>query len=51
VMEAGLFGIVTNSYLQLSALVLVLLLVSLVAAYLPARRAAGLDPTVALRAE
>jgi ABC-type lipoprotein release transport system permease subunit len=44
-------GIVSNSYAQLAVIVLSLLAVAWIAAYLPARRAAALDPTVALRAE
>ncbi len=34
---------------QLSALAIGLALAALLTAYLPARRAAGLDPTIALR--
>lgn len=50
-MESMLLGIVSNSYAQLAVIVLSLLAVAWIAAYLPARRAAALDPTVALRAE
>ena len=50
-MESALFGVVTTSALQLAALVVVVAVVSLLASYLPARRTARLDPTLALRAE
>jgi putative ABC transport system permease protein len=50
-MESMLFGVVANSYTQLAILVSALMLVALVAAYLPARRAADLDATTALRAD
>ena len=46
-----LFGVVPMDPLSLSAVVMVLLLTSGLACYLPARRAASLDPLIALRHE
>jgi putative ABC transport system permease protein len=48
-MQSLLFGLITTSLVQLLGLVLVLGSAALVAAYLPARRAARLDPMNALR--
>jgi putative ABC transport system permease protein len=44
-----LFGIAPTDPLSLGSVVIVLLGTSILACYFPARRAAGLDPTMALR--
>jgi len=49
VMAAALFGLVSPDPLPILAMVVVLGLTALAAGYLPARKAADLDPTVALR--
>jgi ABC-type antimicrobial peptide transport system permease subunit len=50
-MESVLYGVVATDLWQLAALVLLIASVAAIATYLPARRTANLDPTVALRAE
>jgi ABC-type antimicrobial peptide transport system permease subunit len=49
IMESLLFGLTTNSPMQLAAITIVLAGAALIAAYLPARRAARIDPMTALR--
>ncbi len=46
-----MFGLEPRDPLTLAAAVAVLFIVALVAGYLPARRAARIDPIVALRTE
>jgi len=50
-LQSLLYGVTPNDPLTLSAVVIILLTVGLAAAYVPARRAARVDPIVALRAE
>jgi predicted permease len=51
VIESHLYGISANDPLTLAAVVGVLVVVALLAAWLPARRATRVDPMIALRAE
>ncbi len=51
VMEAALLGIATSDASVFAAFAAVLMTAALLAGYLPARRAAAIDPMIALRAE
>jgi putative ABC transport system permease protein len=50
-MSSQLFGITPHDPLTFAGVALILLLVALAACYIPARRAMGVDPMVALRHE
>jgi ABC-type antimicrobial peptide transport system permease subunit len=50
-MESLLFGVESTDPFTFIAIVCLLLLMALAAAYVPARRAARIDPLVSLRAE
>jgi len=50
-LRSQLFGVSTADPFTLGAVVLLIALVSLVAAIVPAHRASTVDPTIALRAE
>jgi putative ABC transport system permease protein len=49
--EAGLLGVASSDARITGGLATILIASALVAGYLPARRAASIDPTVALRGE
>jgi ABC-type lipoprotein release transport system permease subunit len=49
--QAQLFGLSPSDPVTLAVAVMIIAMVTLAAAYLPARRAMGVDPIVALRYE
>jgi ABC-type antimicrobial peptide transport system permease subunit len=49
--EAGLLGIVSSDYRMVAGFGALLIATALLAGYVPARRAAAIEPIVALRAE
>jgi ABC-type antimicrobial peptide transport system permease subunit len=50
-LQSQLFGVQPADPISYAAVVLVLGIAALIACYLPARRAAGVDPIIALRQE
>ena len=50
-MESMVFGVSTSDPLTYAAVAALMIVVALLAAYIPARRATGIDPMIALRAE
>ena len=50
-LQSQLFGVRPADPISYAAVVLVLGIAALIACYLPARRAAGVDPIIALRQE
>jgi ABC-type antimicrobial peptide transport system permease subunit len=51
VLRAFLFGVTTSDPIAFTLVTLLLMLVGLIAAWLPARRATRIDPSAALRAD
>jgi putative ABC transport system permease protein len=50
-MESALFGVISNDLRVSAGFAIVLIAAALTAGYVPARRATGIDPVIALRAE
>jgi putative ABC transport system permease protein len=50
-LESMVFGVSTSDPLTYAAVAALMIVVALMAAYIPARRATGIDPMIALRAE